>query len=43
MIGEGPVAPFLPGDQYETCRFKQGGELFDAIVVINQGRVDEVA
>ena len=42
-ISEGPVAPLLQGNQYGTCRFKQGGELFDAIVVSNQGRVDEVA
>ena len=42
-ISEGPVLPLLQGNQYRTCRFKQGGELFDAIVVTNQGRVDEVA
>ena len=42
-ISEGSVTPLLQGNQYRTCRFKQGGELFDAIVVTNQGRVDEVA
>ena len=42
-ISEGPVPPLLQWNQYRMCRFKQGGELFDAIVVSNQGRVDEVA
>ena len=42
-ISEDPVAPLLQGNQYGTCHFKQGGELFDAIVVSNQGRVDKVA
>ena len=42
-ISEGPVTPLLQGNQYGTCHFKQGGELFDAVVVSNQGRVDEVA
>ena len=42
-ISEGPVLPLLQGNQYGTCRFEQGGELFDAIVVSKQGRVDEVA
>ena len=42
-ISEGPVGPLLQGNQYGTYLFKQGGELFDAIVVSNQDWVDEVA
>ena len=42
-ISEGPVLPLLQGNQYGTCCFEQGGELFDAIVVSKQGRFDEVA
>ena len=42
-ISEGPVLPLLQGNQYGACRFEQGGDLFDAIVVSKQGRVDEVA
>ena len=42
-ISEGPGAPLSEGNQYGSCRFEPGGELFDVIVVSNQGRVDEVA
>ena len=42
-ISEGHVLALLQGNQYGTCRFNQGGELFEAIVVSKQGRVDEVA
>ena len=42
-ISEGPIASLLQGNQYRTFHLKQGGKLFDAIVVSNQGRVDEVA
>ena len=39
-INESPIAPPLQGNQCGKCLLKQGGELFDAFMVSNQGRVD---